>query len=163
MTSYVFRSDPGRRHQVLKLGNNLIVDGTTLPLRALDSTHYSTLIGPRQAHMRVVAHGDEVYLQLNGRTCVIERVDPTRSGTTSGTAAQGSCSAPMPGVVVSWVAQPGSLVQAGDALLVIESMKLQMTIEAPQSGTLEALPFQPGQTFQRGAVLARVRPEETPA
>ncbi|MCY1539606.1 Glutaconyl-CoA decarboxylase subunit gamma [compost metagenome] len=69
----------------------------------------------------------------------------------------------MPGVVVGWLAEPGSRVQAGDALLVIESMKLQMTIEAPQSGTLEDLPFQPGQTFQRGAVLARVRPEETPA
>jgi biotin carboxyl carrier protein len=38
-----------------------------------------------------------------------------------------------------------------------------MTIEAPQGGTLEDLPFQPGQTFQRGAVLARVRPEEAQA
>ena len=68
----------------------------------------------------------------------------------------------MPGVVVSWIAQRGASVAAGEALLVIESMKLQMTIEAPQSGTLEDLPFQPGQTFQRGAVLARVRPEEAP-
>ena len=64
---------------------------------------------------------------------------------------------------MSWLATPGAQVVAGDALLVIESMKLQMTIEAPQSGALEDLPFQPGQTFQRGAVLARVRPEETPA
>jgi biotin carboxyl carrier protein len=42
-------------------------------------------------------------------------------------------------------------------------MKLQMTIEAPQSGTLQDLPFQPGQSFQRGAVLARVHPEESQA
>jgi len=163
MTSYVFRSDPGRRHQVLKHGSTLNVDGTASPVRALDATHYAALVEARPAHVHVVTHGDEVYLQLNGRSCVIERVDPTRSTAASGAVAQGTASAPMPGVVVSWVAEPGSAVQAGEALLVIESMKLQMTIEAPQSGTLEDLPFQPGQTFQRGAVLARVRPEETPA
>jgi 3-methylcrotonyl-CoA carboxylase alpha subunit len=64
----------------------------------------------------------------------------------------------MPGVVVSWLMRPGSVVKAGAPLLVIESMKLQMTIEATQDGVLEDLPFTEGQTFQRGATLARVRP-----
>jgi 3-methylcrotonyl-CoA carboxylase alpha subunit len=62
-------------------------------------------------------------------------------------------------VVVSWLTRPGSVVKAGAALLVIESMKLQMTIEATQDGVLEDLPFTEGQTFQRGATLARVRPD----
>ncbi len=161
MTSFVFRSDPSRHHQVTKQANSILVDGSTVPVRTLDPTHFTALVGMRPAHLRVVTHGDEVYLQLNGRSCVIERVDPTLSKTGSGMLAQGAANAPMPGVVVSWLAEPGWLVQAGDALLVIESMKLQMTIEAPQSGTLEDLPFQPGQTFQRGAVLARVRSGET--
>jgi 3-methylcrotonyl-CoA carboxylase alpha subunit len=161
MTTYVLRSDAGQRHQVLKRGNTVHVDGHPLSVRALDATHYLAPVGARPAHVHVATHGDTAYLQLNGRVCVIERVDPTRSGASSGAAAQGSASAPMPGVVVSWIAEAGASVVAGDALLVIESMKLQMTIEAPQSGTLEDLPFQPGQTFQRGAVLARVRPEET--
>lgn len=161
MTSYIFRSDPGRRHQVLKRGDQIFVDDTELTVRTLDPSHYLAPVGSRPAHVRVAAHGDTLYLQLNGRSCVVERVDPTRSTTSGGATSQGSATAPMPGVVVSWIAQPGAPVQAGDALLVIESMKLQMTIEAPQNGTLEALPFQPGQTFQRGAVLARVRPEET--
>jgi len=63
----------------------------------------------------------------------------------------------MPGVVVSWLTLPGKLVKKGMPLLVIESMKLQMTIEASQDGILEDLPFIEGQTFQRGATLARVR------
>lgn len=162
MTTYVFRSDAARRHQVLKRGDHLRVDGTEVPVRALDNSHFVAQAGAGPAHVRVVAHGDTVYVQLNGRACAIERVDPTRSGGAGGAAGQGSAAAPMPGVVVSWLAQPGAQVAAGEALLVIESMKLQMTIEAPQSGTLEDLPFQPGQTFQRGAVLARVRPEEAP-
>ena len=161
MTTYVLRSDASQRHQVLKRGDTIHVDGNPLSVRALDSSHYLAPLGTRTAHVHVATHGDTIYLQLNGRTCVIDRVDPTRSGATSGAAVQGSASAPMPGVVVSWIAEPGAQVVAGAALLVIESMKLQMTIEAPQSGTLEDMPFQPGQTFQRGAVLARVRPEET--
>jgi 3-methylcrotonyl-CoA carboxylase alpha subunit len=163
MTTYVFRSDAGQRHQVLKRGDTVHVDGSPLSVRALDAGHYLAPVGARPAHVHVATHGDTLYLQLHGRSCVVERVDPTHSGASAGAAGQGSASAPMPGVVVSWIAEPGVQVAAGEALLVIESMKLQMTIEAPQSGTLEDLPFQPGQTFQRGAVLARVRPEETPA
>ena len=163
MTTYVFRSDTAQRHQVLKRGDHLRVDGTEVPVRALDSNHFVALAGSRPAHVRAVAHGDAIYLQLNGRACAIDRVDPMRSGAGGGGASQGSAAAPMPGVVVSWIAQPGAAVSAGEALLVIESMKLQMTIEAPQCGTLEDLPFQPGQSFQRGAVLARVRPEESQA
>ena len=47
-----------------------------------------------------------------------------------------------------------------DALLVIESMKLQMTIAAACTGTVEQLPLGVGQTFQRGVVLAQVKPDE---
>jgi 3-methylcrotonyl-CoA carboxylase alpha subunit len=153
MTTYAFQSDPSRRHQVLKRGSLVRVDGADVPLRALDPTHYVTQAG---AHVRVSARGDTVYLQLCGRVCVIERIDATRSGASGGAAAQGSATAPMPGVVVSWIAQPGDSVKARQPLLVIESMKLQMTIEAPQDGILASLPCAPGQTFQRGAVLAHV-------
>lgn len=163
MTSYVLRSDAGQHHQVFKRGDTLHVDGQPLTVRALDSRHYLAPVGTRPVHVYVATHGDIAYLQLQGRTCVIDRVDPIRCGASGGAAAQGSASAPMPGVVVSWIAAPGAQVVAGEALLVIESMKLQMTIDAPQTGTLEDMPFQPGQTFQRGALLARVRPEETPA
>jgi 3-methylcrotonyl-CoA carboxylase alpha subunit len=67
----------------------------------------------------------------------------------------------MPGVVVSTLATVGQRVREGDALLVIESMKLQTTLTAACNGTLQTLPVAVGQTFQRGAVLAQVKPEET--
>ena len=160
MTTFVFQSDTAKRHQVLKRGDHVQVDGTEIPNRALDNTHFVTRTGSGTAHARVVAHGDTFYLQLNGRSCAIERVDPTCTDGNGAGASQGGATAPMPGVVISWIAQPGSIVKAGEALLVIESMKLQMTIEAPRDGTLDELPFQPGQTFQRGAVLARIHAED---
>lgn len=163
MTTFVFQSDTTKRHQVQKRGEHVHVDGTAVPVRALDHNHYVTKIGSGTAHARVVPYGDTFYLQLNGRSCAIERVDSTRSEGSGAGAGQAGATAPMPGVVISWIAQPGNPVKAGEALLVIESMKLQMTIEAPQDGTLYELPFQPGQTFQRGAVLARIQAEEAAA
>ena len=66
----------------------------------------------------------------------------------------------MPGVVVSLLVQPGQRVRQGDALLVIESMKLQTTLCAACDGTVQELPLAVGQTFQRGALLARIAAEE---
>jgi biotin carboxyl carrier protein len=157
MTIYAFRSHPGQRHQTNKRGHCVRVDGVDVPVRAVDASHYAAQTSAHPAHVRVSVQGDTVYLQLRGRACVIERIDPARSGAASSGVGQGSATAPMPGVVVNWIAQPGDPVKAGQALLVIESMKLQMTIEAPQDGILGSLPFQPGQTFQRGAALASVR------
>jgi 3-methylcrotonyl-CoA carboxylase alpha subunit len=164
MTTFVFQSNTTQRHQVFKCSDHVQVDGIDVLVRSLDSTHYITEMDSGAVHARVVTHGDTAYLQLNGQSCVIERIDPIRtngSGSTAGVG-QGNATAPMPGMVINWIAQPGNMVKAGEALLVIESMKLQMTIEAPQNGTLKEIPFQPGQTFQRGAVLARIHAEEAP-
>ena len=53
-----------------------------------------------------------------------------------------------------------SAVREGDPLLVIESMKLQSTLFAAIDGSVAELSFAVGQSFQRGAVLARVHPAE---
>jgi biotin carboxyl carrier protein len=42
-------------------------------------------------------------------------------------------------------------------------MKLQTTLCAAIAGTVADLPFAAGQSFQRGAVLARVHPAEAAA
>ena len=52
---------------------------------------------------------------------------------------------------------PGQAVKQGDALLVIESMKLQMTIAATLDGQVAELPLAAGQTFQRNNLLVRLQ------
>ena len=109
--------------------------------------------------MHAVADGDTIHLHMNGRAWRVDRIDPSRAAAGAGGSGAGDAHAPMPGAVISWVARPGDRVREGDALLVIESMKLQMTITAGRDGILQALPVEPGKTFQRGAVLARIGPE----
>ncbi len=159
MTTYLLKAAVAQRHQTHHRDGFVHVDNAALRVQSIDATTYSINVGGHSTRLRAVAHGDTVYVQLKGRASVIERVDPTRSGVSGASEGGGGAHAPMPGVVVSWLTQPGSTVKKGTALLVIESMKLQMTIDAYQDGVLEDLPFAEGQTFQRGAVLARIRSE----
>ena len=74
--------------------------------------------------------------------------------------AAGSLLAPMPGSVISVRAAVGDTVQEGQAILVMEAMKMQHTIAAPYAGTVTELSATAGQQVEAGTVLAVVEPAE---
>ena len=74
--------------------------------------------------------------------------------------ASGEAHATMPGTVIELLAASGDRVNAGDVLLVIESMKLETPVRATVAGRVTALPIAVGESFQRGALLAVVEEEE---
>lgn len=71
----------------------------------------------------------------------------------------GSLLAPMPGSVISVLAEAGSSVTEGQPLLVLEAMKMQHTVTAPTSGVLTQINVKAGTQVAAGEVLAVV--EET--
>jgi acetyl-CoA carboxylase biotin carboxyl carrier protein len=58
------------------------------------------------------------------------------------------------GVVFQVVAQAGSKVAAGDPILILESMKMEIPVEAPRAGVVRTIPVAEGQTVQEGDVVA---------
>ena len=74
--------------------------------------------------------------------------------------ASGSLLAPMPGTVVKVVAEVGATVSAGDAVLVLEAMKMQHTVTAPHDGTVTEINVEPGAQVASGEVLAVVATEQ---
>ncbi len=74
--------------------------------------------------------------------------------------ASGSLLAPMPGTVVKVVAEVGAPVSAGDAVLVLEAMKMQHTVTAPHDGTVTEINVEPGAQVASGEVLAVVATEQ---
>ena len=68
----------------------------------------------------------------------------------------GRLTAPMPGKVVSFAVKAGDKVSRGQALAVMEAMKMEHTIAAPADGTVEELLFAPGDQVTEGAELLRI-------
>jgi biotin carboxyl carrier protein len=61
--------------------------------------------------------------------------------------------APMPGLVLRILAEPGQEVAAGAGLVVLEAMKMENELKSPAAGTVEAIRVEPGQPVDKGQVL----------
>ena len=68
----------------------------------------------------------------------------------------GRLTAPMPGKVVSFSVKAGDKVHKGQALAVMEAMKMEHTIAAPVDGTVEELLYAPGDQVTEGAELLKL-------
>ena len=68
----------------------------------------------------------------------------------------GRLSAPMPGKVVAYLAAVGASVQRGQALAVMEAMKMEHTISAPHDGVVQELLYAVGDQVAEGAELLRL-------
>ena len=61
--------------------------------------------------------------------------------------------APMPGIVTNYVKKIGDKVQMGDALVVLEAMKMYNNLYAPCDGVIKSLPFKEGDNVRKYDVL----------
>lgn len=61
--------------------------------------------------------------------------------------------APMPGLVIKIPVQVGTDVNAGDALIILEAMKMENVLKASQSALVQSILVQPGQAVKPGDVL----------
>ena len=63
-------------------------------------------------------------------------------------------SAAVPGKVVKIVASVGQSVKAGDSVVIVESMKMEIPVVAPEAGTIASIDVAVGDAVESGAVLA---------
>ncbi|MBI1219929.1 MAG: acetyl-CoA carboxylase biotin carboxyl carrier protein subunit [Rhodobacteraceae bacterium] len=53
-------------------------------------------------------------------------------------------------------AAPGDVLEEGDTIMVMESMKMEIPVSAPERGTLREVLFPEGATVTEGTVVARL-------
>jgi urea carboxylase len=58
------------------------------------------------------------------------------------------------GVVFQITSKPGDAVEAGDPIIVLESMKMEIPVEAPRAGRVVEIVVAEGQTVQEGDTVA---------
>jgi len=82
------------------------------------------------------------------------RVTRPKAAASGGSAGSGTVSAPMQGTIVKVLVTEGDAVEAGQALLVLEAMKMENHINAEQDGTVQEIRVGAGDTVGTGDVLA---------
>jgi acetyl/propionyl-CoA carboxylase alpha subunit/acetyl-CoA carboxylase carboxyltransferase component len=112
-----------------------------------DYEYWLTAFGQR-SHVVSVVHGLRYHIEVNGVSHCIDRDDG------------GVVHAPAPAVVVSILAAPGEQVSAGQPLVVLEAMKMEMRVTAPFSGRIRNVLVIPYVQVDTGAPLLQLDPLE---
>jgi len=79
---------------------------------------------------------------------------PAAAPAASGAEGSVKVSAPMPGKILAVKVNAGQAVKKGDVILVLEAMKMENDIVAPQDGTIASLNAAVGDSVEAGATLA---------
>ena len=77
-------------------------------------------------------------------------VAPAQTGTQGGVKVM----APMPGKILAVKANAGQAVKKGNVILVLEAMKMENEVVAPEDGTVASINVAVGDSVEAGAVLA---------
>ena len=95
---------------------------------------------------------DKLSLFLPQEPVTIYRLTNTKTDSTQHHSPE--LTAPMPGTIVAVLKQLGDPVEPGEALIVLEAMKMEHTIRAPHAGILQEIFYPVGTQVQEGTTLA---------
>ena len=96
------------------------------------------------------------WVTVDGQTFVLTKSSGSRKGGQGHQHSAGELTAPMPGQVRAVNVSEGDAVTKGQTLMVLEAMKMEIRVQAPQAGTVKKLFVKPGQTVEREQILAEI-------
>lgn len=139
-----------------------VVDGRSSAVRLEKINNGSTLcalIGGRSVEVDISRDGSAYVIHYRGNTyrCAVDDKNSADlkqlMNHTSERIEQKELRSPMPGLVVAVAVSPGQRVEAGDALLILEAMKMENEIRSPFSAVIKAVKIKVGQAVELNQLL----------
>jgi len=128
-----------------------------LRARALGDGRHDVTLGERRLPLAVYVHGERVAVFAPEHSAVLQQIDAIAHAG-EGAAEGGQLTAPMPGKVISFLAKVGDSVAKGQALAVMEAMKMEHTLHAPRDGVVAELLYAVGDQVAEGGELLKLAP-----
>ena len=113
---------------------------------------YRIVEGTRSRVAYAAGTADSRWVFLDGQVYVLN-VSTASGARTRRTDEHTALAAPMPATVVTINVQPGQRVSKGDALILLEAMKMELPIKAPRDASVKAIACGPGDLVQPGVPL----------
>ena len=140
-------------------------------LRVGDTTHTVRVLHREGARWYLDLDGQQVVVDAQwlgtrgwvthrGHTWQAERGPRARGQGREAPGGDGTLRAPMPAQVRAVQVEVGQTVAAGQTLLLLEAMKMELRIQAPFDGVVQTLTVRAGDTVEREQVLAVVAPRD---
>ena len=129
-----------------------------LTVKRTGPTRLTVGTGGKQTRMDLVVTGGTLYVFANGQTCTFGLPDGLGNAAEAELGGD-SIIAPMPGLVKLAAATTGATVAAGEALFVLEAMKMEHTLVAPRDGTVSEVLASKGDQVTEGTLLLTLMPE----
>ena len=119
----------------------------------LGDRRYLLLEGSGRRQAFAARHGNATWVFVDGRVEVVHAAASRRAARHQDEA---GLMAPMPATVVRLDVAEGARVSAGDVVMTLEAMKMELPLKAPRDGVVTRLRCQPGELVQPGVPLADI-------
>jgi len=152
-------SHGGAVHTVEVLGGGEVrVDGLVLRIDGLPDGR--CLVTDADGRRSLVSHAGPPHAPWLFAAGAAWRVEVAPEGARPRPAgpASAAMTAPMPATVVAIAAAAGAAVAAGDPVVVLEAMKMELVVRAPRDGVIAAVHCRVGELVRPGAPLAELAP-----
>jgi 3-methylcrotonyl-CoA carboxylase alpha subunit len=142
-------------------GYRAVLNGQEYPVRIIAERdgEIAFLIGDQLERAYWAADGQRRWVFFEGKTFVLTSVSPGADRTKASRHSQTTektLRAPMPGHVRAVQVAEGQALEKGQTLLVLEAMKMEIRVQAPQSGKLARLAVHVGDQVERDQVLGEM-------
>lgn len=139
-----------------KIGDRLV----SVEVEQADASSGRLRIGNCVHRYHVLQRDKTMHVWVDGKTYVFDRVDSTarRAGASGAGPASNQLTAPMPGTVLKINGEAGDRFEAHAPIVVMESMKMEMSLSAPTDVILKSVECEAGQLVEMGLVLAKLEP-----
>jgi 3-methylcrotonyl-CoA carboxylase alpha subunit len=124
--------------------------------RPLGQGRHDVQLGDQRLLLTVFVHGERVAVFAPGGSAVAREFDAIAHAGDSGEEG-GRLTAPMPGKVIAFLTKAGDSVAKGQALAVMEAMKMEHTLTAPRDGVVAELLYAVGDQVAEGGELLRLQ------
>ena len=158
----------GREHEVVVNGGTLTIGDRTC------EAHLEMLVGTPLCHLLLDGRSYTFAVSRNADGCwtLLDAGDPVElevmdertryvrslAGAGKTHQAGGILKAPMPGLVVKVLVEPGQTVVPGQSLVVLEAMKMENELKAPSAALVGAVSVRAGQAVEKGQALVSLEP-----
>ena len=157
----------GNRVEVVIDGEGVWVAGERVEaqLAEVDGTPVKIITIGDRVHQIVAQRGQgrgQYALWIDGHRYDVEALDERTRAIRDRSAASARASgpaplvAPMPGLILRVNVQVGDKVQSGQAVVVMEAMKMENDLRTQSSGIVSAVRVNPGDAVEKGAVLVEL-------